>query len=50
LIVAELTRPFPAYVSFQSALAARGAIDQIPRESAVASLDKPHRVETTLAT
>lgn len=49
-IVAELTRPFPAYVSFQSALAAHGAIDQIPREITVASLDKPRRVETTLAT
>lgn len=49
-IVAELTRPFPAYVSFQSALAAHGAIDQIPREISVASLDKPRRVETTLAT
>lgn len=49
-IVAELTRPFPAYVSFQSALAAHGAIDQIPREISVASLDKPRRIETTLAT
>ena len=46
----ELTRPFPAYVSFQSALAARGAIDQIPREISVASLAKPRRVETRLAT
>ena len=49
-IVAELTRPFPAYVSFQSALAAHGAIDQLPREITVASLDKPRRIETTLAT
>lgn len=49
-IVAELTRPFPAYVSFQSALAARGAIDQIPREVSVASLAKPRRIETRLAT
>ena len=49
-IVTELTRPFPAYVSFQSALAARGAIDQIPREISVASLAKPRRVETRLAT
>lgn len=49
-IVSELTRPFPAYVSFQSALAAHGAIDQIPRDIAVASLDKPRRIETTLAT
>jgi len=49
-IVAELTRPFPAYVSFQSALAARGAIDQIPREISVASLAKPRRIETRIAT
>lgn len=49
-IIAELTRPFPAYVSFQSALAAHGAIDQIPREVTVASLAKPHRVLTALGT
>ncbi|MDP9253073.1 MAG: hypothetical protein M3O80_08705 [Chloroflexota bacterium] len=48
-IVTELTRPLPAYVSFQSALAARGAIDQIPREISVASLAKPRRIETRLA-
>jgi predicted transcriptional regulator of viral defense system len=49
-IVTELTRPFPAYISFQSALAARGAIDQIPREISVASMAKPRRIETRLAT
>lgn len=49
-IVTELTRPFPAYISFQSALAARSAIDQIPREISVASLAKPRRIETRLAT
>lgn len=49
-IVSELTRPFPAYVSFQSALAARGAIDQIPRQITVASLARPRRVETTVGT
>lgn len=49
-IVAELTRPFPAYVSFQSALAAHRAIDQIPREIAVASLGKARKIETALAT
>jgi len=49
-IVTSLTRPLPAYVSFQSALAARGAIDQIPREISVASLAKPRRIETALAT
>jgi len=49
-IVSQLTRPFPAYISFQSALAARGAIDQIPREISVASLAKPRRIETRVAT
>lgn len=49
-IVTELTRPFPAYISFQSALATRGAIDQIPREINVASLAKPRRIETQLGT
>lgn len=45
--IGELTRPFPAYVSFDSALAARGAIDQIPREIRVASLGRPRRVTTS---
>ena len=49
-VAAELTRPFPAYVSFQSALAARGVIDQIPREFTVASLAKPKRVRTSVGT
>ena len=49
-IIGELTRPFPAYVSFQSALAMRGAIDQIPREITIASLGKPRRIRTTLGT
>lgn len=48
--IGELTRPYPAYVSFTSALASRGAIDQIPREIAVASLARPHRVRTALGT
>ncbi len=49
-VAAELTRPFPAYVSFQSALAAHGTIDQIPREISVASLAKPRRLRTEVAT
>lgn len=49
-LIAELTRPFPAYVSFDSALAARGAIDQIPREIRVASLGRPRRVRTSIGT
>src|SRR5438094_4532364 len=31
LFAAEVTRPYPAYISFASALAAHGAIDQITR-------------------
>ena len=46
VLASELTRPFPAYVSFQSALAAHGALDQIPREITIASLAKPRRVRT----
>jgi predicted transcriptional regulator of viral defense system len=49
-IIADLTRPLPAYVSFQSALATHGAIDQIPRETTIASLGRPRRVRTTLGT
>jgi len=49
-VAADLTRPYPAYISFQSALAARGVIDQIPREFGVASLGKPKRVQTSLGT
>ena len=49
-IASELTRPYPAYVSFESALAAHGAIDQIPRDITVASLGKPRRVGTALGT
>jgi predicted transcriptional regulator of viral defense system len=46
----EITRPYPAYVSFASALAARGVIDQIPREIALASTGRPKRVRTRQAT
>lgn len=49
-LATELARPFPAYVSFVSALAARGAIDQIPRDITIASLGKPRRIETALGT
>lgn len=45
-IISDLTRPFPAYISFESALATHGAIDQIPRETTVASLGRPRRVST----
>lgn len=47
-IVPDLARPYPGYVSFDSALAARGVIDQIPREIAVASMAKSRRINTAL--
>jgi predicted transcriptional regulator of viral defense system len=46
-LVGEITRPFPAYVSFLSALNSHGLIDQIPRAIEVASLDRAHRVESS---
>jgi DNA-binding transcriptional ArsR family regulator len=46
----EVTRPYPAYVSFESALSAHGMIDQLPREVALASLGRPRRVRTSIAT
>jgi predicted transcriptional regulator of viral defense system len=42
-----LTAPFPAYVSFWSALSHHGLIEQIPREISVASLDRARRIETS---
>lgn len=49
-LVEEITRPHPAYVSFMSALNARGMIDQVPRDISVASLDSAKRVKTELGT
>ena len=49
-LVEEITRPYPAYVSFTSALDAHGMIDQVPREITVASLDSAKRVQTELGT
>lgn len=43
-----LTAPFPAYVSLQSALYRHGMIEQIPRRTFVASLDRTRRIETTI--
>lgn len=43
-----LTAPFPAYVSFWSALARHGMIEQIPRQIFVASLDRTRRVATAV--
>lgn len=46
----EITRPYPSYVSFVSALNLHGMIDQLPREITVASLDRSKRVATELGT
>ena len=46
----EITRPYPAYVSFLSALNAHGMIDQLPRHITVASLDSAKRVRTPVGT
>jgi predicted transcriptional regulator of viral defense system len=43
-----LTAPFPAYVSFWSALARHQMIEQIPRRVSVASLDRARVVVTTV--
>lgn len=45
-----LTAPFPAYVSFQSALYFHGFIEQVPRVIYVASLARTQRITTRLAT
>lgn len=46
----EITRPYPAYVSFLSALSAHGMIDQVPRDISIASLESAKRVATSLGT
>jgi predicted transcriptional regulator of viral defense system len=43
-----LTTPFPAYISFWSALARHGMIQQVPRQLFVASLDRTRRVTTAV--
>ena len=43
-----LTAPYPAYVSFWSALAHHGLIEQIPRRISVASLGRTRTVETAV--
>ena len=47
LLAGEITRPHPAYISFASALAAHGVIDQIPREISLALTGRPKRVKTS---
>ncbi len=46
----HLTAPFPAYVSFQSALYLHGLIGQIPQITYAASLAPTRRVKTALGT
>lgn len=46
----HLTAPFPAYVSFQSALQIHGMISQIPQVIHVASLSPTRRIKTTVGT
>ncbi len=50
LLASEITRPHPAYISFASALAAHGVIDQIPREISLASTGRAKRVKTSQGT
>lgn len=50
VVVPYLTAPFPAYVSFFSALSHHEMIEQIPRRISVASLDRAQRVKTTIGT
>jgi predicted transcriptional regulator of viral defense system len=45
-----LTAPFPAYVSFWSALSRHQMIEQIPRQVSVASLDRARTITTTVGT
>lgn len=46
----HLTAPFPAYISFQSALYLQGMISQIPQITYVASLAPTRRVKTSMGT
>jgi predicted transcriptional regulator of viral defense system len=50
VVAPYLTAPFPAYVSFWSALSRHGIIEQIPRQISVASLDRAQRITTSVAT
>lgn len=45
-----LTAPLPAYVSFSSALSHHGMIEQIPRQTTVATLDRPQEIITSVGT
>jgi len=47
-VASYLTAPYPAYVSFWSALAHHGLIEQIPRRISVASLGRTRTVKTAV--
>jgi predicted transcriptional regulator of viral defense system len=49
-LASEITRPYPSYVSFESALFAHGVIDQVPRAITLASLGRPRVLRTAMAT
>jgi predicted transcriptional regulator of viral defense system len=50
ILAPYLTAPFPAYISFWSALARHDMIEQIPRQVSVASLDRARALTTTIGT
>lgn len=50
VVAPYLTAPFPAYVSFWSALARHDMIEQIPRQIFVASLARTRSITTPLGT
>lgn len=49
VVVPYLTDPYPAYISFWSALARHDMIQQIPREVSAASLDRARKIKTSIA-
>lgn len=46
----SVTRPYPSYVSFESAFFAHGMIDDVPRAITLASLGRPRTARTAVAT
>lgn len=49
-LAAEITAPYPSYVSHVSALYIHGVIDQVPAEVHLVSAAAPRRVETSRGT
>ena len=48
VVAPYLTAPYPAYVSFWSALAQHDMIEQIPGQISVASLDRTRQIRTSI--